>query len=420
MRLEAARTTVVLARRADRPSRGRARRAARAGRRRRPGRRGDASASPRWRPSGRALEQDQRAALERELAELEQRRTAAAAEAERLRGDVEAARAELTRAEEQAEAARARRREAERAVEAARREAARVGGELAAANQFLRAHAGAPGGAPALADALDVDGGYELALAAALDGRLRAAVVADRAAGAELLERAGRDGGSALVAGTRRRSGCRIRSRRPPGAERLLDHVRGPADTLALATALLSDTWVVDDVADVREDFHGIAVTQSGRVWIGAWRELRQVPAGGEERVLAERNRRDRLDRRERDRRARRAPGRAARRGARRRRRGRRRRPRRGRDLACARPSAPTTRRPSRSAASLRLIEQRRSADDEGPGAVRRAQIEAELTAERRLAERAERERAERTAASRRPSRGSSAPARSSPPPSGS
>ncbi len=42
------------------------------------------------------------------------------------------------------------------------------------------------------------------------------------------------------------------------------------------------------------------------------------------------------------------------------------------------------------------LIDQRRRAEDAGPGAIRRAQIEAELAAERRLAERAERERAER------------------------
>ncbi|HEX7291202.1 MAG TPA: AAA family ATPase [Conexibacter sp.] len=343
-----------------------------------------------------ALEQDRQAALERELAELEQRRAAAAAEAQRLHADVETARAEVATAEEAAEAARASRREAERAVEAARREAARVGGELAAANHFLRAHAGAPGGAPALADALDVDGGYELALAAALDGRLRAAVVDDRAAGAELLERAGRDGGAALVA-----SGATATpsaSKPPtPDAERLLDHVRGPVDTLALAAALLADTWVVGDVADVREGFAGTAVTRAGRVWIGAWGELRQVPAGGEERVLAERNRRDRLvgeseaAARAEHEAVRELEGLAAAVTA----------------ADAARDEAETTMRAAvrahdeaaeQEARVARLIEQRRSAGDEGPGAVRRAQIEAELAAERRLAERAERDRAERTA----------------------
>ena len=341
-----------------------------------------------------ALEQDRQAALERELAELEQRRTAAAAEAQRLHADVETARAEVAKAEQAAEAARARRREAERTVEAARREAARVGGELAAANHFLRAHAGAPGGAPALADALDVDGGLELALAAALDGRLRAAVVADRRAGVTLLERAGRDGGSALVADGATQAPTP--SKPPtPDAERLLDHVRGPVDTLALAGALLADTWVVQDVAAVREGFSGTAVTREGRVWIGAWGELRQVPAGGEERVLAERNRRDQLvGESEAAARAEHEALQAL------------------EALAAtvtaadaARDEAETTLRTvvrahdeaaEQEARVVRLIEQRRSADDAGPGAVRRAQVEAELAAERRLAERAERDRVER------------------------
>ena len=343
-----------------------------------------------------ALEQDRQAALERELAELEERRSAAAAETQRLHTGVEAARAELAKAEAAAETARARRREAERAVEAARREAARVGGELAAANHFLHARAGAPGGAPALADALEVASGLELALAAALDGRLRAAVVADRRAGAELLERAGRDGGSALVANTATQAPST--SKPPtPDAERLLDCVRGPVDTLALAAALLADTWVVADVADVRDDFAGTAVTREGRVWIGAWGELRQVPAGGEERVLAERNRRDQLV----------GESEAAARveheaiqtleGL-------------GTTVTAAdaaRDEAETALRTAvrahdeaaeQEARVVRLIEQRRSAEDDGgSGAVRRAQIEAELAAERRLAERAERDRAERS-----------------------
>jgi chromosome segregation protein len=345
-----------------------------------------------------ALEQDRQAALERELAGLEQRRAAAAAEAQRLHGDVEAARAEVAKAEQAAEAARARRREAERAVEAARREAARVGGELAAANHFLHAHAGAPGGAPALADALDVDGGFELALAAALDGRLRAAVVADRAAGAELLERAGRDGGAALV--TSAATQASPPSKPPtPDAERLLDHVRGPVDTLALAAALLADTWVVQEVADVRDGFAGTAVTREGRVWIGAWGELRQVPAGGEERVLAERNRRDALVVESE------AAARAEHEAA-----------QQVEQLAGAVTAADAARFEAESsmrvavrahdeaaeqeARIVRLVEQRRGADDADPahpGAVRRARIEAELTAERRLAERAERDRSERT-----------------------
>jgi chromosome segregation protein len=355
------------------------------------------------------LERDRRTELERELAELETRRSAAAAEVQRLRTVVEQRRTVLAAAEARADAARAARREAEKVVDLARREAARVGGQLAAANQFLRSQAGAPGGAPALADRLEVDEGFELALAAALDGRLRAAVVGDRAEGIALLARAGRDGGSALVAAPSAGAdgvagSARGRSREdagpvePPcdGAERLLAHVRGPAATLAIAVPLLRETWVVSDVTAVPDDFTGTAVTADGRVWNGALRVLRQVPGGGEERVLAERNRRDALIA---------ASERAAVAeqealqaveaastgiGA----------------VDAARDEAERALRESVRATdeavesehrARLLIEQRRKAEDAGPGALRRAQIEAELTAERRLAERAERERAERS-----------------------
>ncbi len=75
-----------------------------------------------------------------------------------------------------------------------------VGAELAAVNQFLRSVGGAPGGARTLAQALDVDEGYELALAAVLGPRLSAAMVDDLAAGEALLDQAGDAGGTALVA----------------------------------------------------------------------------------------------------------------------------------------------------------------------------------------------------------------------------
>src|SRR5437868_1475650 len=78
------------------------------------------------------------AELERELGSLEEARSEAERRAESLAEDLDARRAALAGADTAAEAARAARREAERAVEAARREAARVGAELAAANQFLR------------------------------------------------------------------------------------------------------------------------------------------------------------------------------------------------------------------------------------------------------------------------------------------
>ena len=52
---------------------------------------------------------------------------------------------------------------------------------------------------------------------------------------------------------------------------------------------------MVDALDALPADFSGIAVTRAGRAWLGAWRELHQIAEGGEERVLAERNRRDEL-----------------------------------------------------------------------------------------------------------------------------
>jgi chromosome segregation protein len=121
------------------------------------------------------------------------------------------------------------------------------------------------------------------------------------------------------------------------------------------------------------------------------------VPGGGRERRLAERNRRRRLEA-ERDAAA--AAGRGAAAAAQdapagaaaadvalREAQDSLRDAQRGRDLA-----AEAARR------AAWLIEQRREAPDEGPTAVRRAQLQAELDAERRLAERAERTREQRRA----------------------
>ncbi|HEU4658998.1 MAG TPA: AAA family ATPase, partial [Capillimicrobium sp.] len=121
------------------------------------------------------LDREHEAELERELAALEVQRAEAERRAAELQDVVAARREALRAADAAAETARRERREAERAVEAARREAAKVGAELAAANQFLRSHASAPGGARALSGELEVEAGYELALSAALDTRLSAA-----------------------------------------------------------------------------------------------------------------------------------------------------------------------------------------------------------------------------------------------------
>ncbi len=342
-----------------------------------------------------ALDRDREAELARQLAELEEQLAEAGRRAAAQAEGVAAAQAEREQAEAAAEGVRGEVRDAERAVEAARREAARVGGEVAAVNQFLRHHAGAPHGAAALADELDVDAGYELAVAAALDGRLRAAVVDDRAAGASLLDRAGADGGRTLVVGDDARPGEDGAASPAAGAERLLAHVRGQGRALRLAGALLHDTWLVEDIDVLAPDFGGVAVTRQGRVWSARTRELRQAPAVGEDRVLAERNRREQLvaeseraAQAELDARAgveRATAGMSQADSARDR-------------LTNAHRAAVRTlderREEERRLAAL--IERRRAAPDDGPEAGRRAQLAAELAAERRMLERAERERAQR------------------------
>src|SRR5437764_57189 len=128
---------------------------------------------------------------------------------------------------------------------------------------------------------------------AALGSLLRAGVVADLREGHSLLDAAGSAGGSALLPA----NGIPAGGTKPPvsGAERLLDHVQ-PADAVAAqVTRVLADAWVVNTLDDVPSSFGGIAVTRSGRVLFGSTGELRQAPAGGEERVLAQLGRRERL-----------------------------------------------------------------------------------------------------------------------------
>jgi chromosome segregation protein len=307
------------------------------------------------------------------------------------------------RSDADAAAARAREQvtDAERAVEHARREAARVGAELAAANQFLRGHARVSGDrlgqAPrALSEELRVRDGYELALAAALGGRLDAAVVADVAGAESILDGAGPDGGTALLADAAGQAP--VAAQAPSAdAQRLLDLVSGPPDALALAGRLLSDAWVVERLEGLPRDFAGIAVTRAGRVWFGAWGEVRQLAEGGSERVLARRNERDRLigesERAARAEQAARASADAAVAGL--------------RDAEAARTEAEESlrrleREHAEAVESVRrsewLIGQRRAAPAEGPLAVRRAELEGALAAERSQAARVATERAERGA----------------------
>jgi chromosome segregation protein len=306
------------------------------------------------------------------------------------------------RSDVDASAASARERvaDAERAVDHARREAARVGAELAAANQFLRGHVRVSGdhlgqGPRALSEELRVRDGYELALAAALGGRLDAAVVADVAGAESVLDGAGPDGGAALVAATA--APAPLATQAPAAdAQRLLDLVAGPPDALALAGRLLADAWVVERLDGLPSDFAGIAVTRAGRVWFAAWGEVRQLGEGGSERVLARRNERDRLvdesERAAHEEQAARASADGAvadLRGA----------------EAARTEAEESLRRLEREHAeavegvrrSEWLIGQRRAAPAEGPLAVRRAELEGALAAERSQAARIAAERAERS-----------------------
>jgi chromosome segregation protein len=394
------------------------------------------------------LDREREQELERELAALDRAREDAAAEAAELDAALAEAREAREEADAGAEEARGALREAERAVEAARREAARVGAELAAVNQFLRNHAlhaslvstaagesvagestagesasGVPGagepgagtgGFQTLSEALSVQPGYELALAAALGGRLEAALVPDLARAAALLDRAGPDGATALLVetGIRAEGACLpasvdLRSSGPPpaaplappapGARPLLELVDGPPPVLALARRLLADAWVVERLEDLPEDFAGLAVTPRGRVWFTASGEVRQVTEGGAERVLARRNEREQLLTATEAAAAAEYAARAA--------------AERAQaacldaDTACEEAEGALREAARDHARALEqerhaawLVEQRRAAPDQGPLAVRRAQLEGELAAERRQAERVAREHAERLA----------------------
>jgi chromosome segregation protein len=351
--------------------------------------------------------------LERELAEIELRRAEqvehelAELARERSAGQValEQAAQALREAEQrgeqagfEAEQAREQVAAAEREVNQARRESARVGAELAGVNQFLRSHRGAAGTeAPrALSSELRVQDGYELALAAALGGRLDAALVPDVAGAEAMLDRAGPDGGSALLTPPGAPAPAMTAAAPPvPDARRLVELLDGAPDVLALARRLLADAWVVPSLESLPKDFGGIAVTAAGRVWFGGLGEVRQLAEGGTELVLRRRNERDRLVEEveraaqteqhalaEAERALEHMQGREAGRGE------------------AEEGLRATERAHAEAAEALRhtewVMERRSSAPAEGPLAVRKAELEGELLAERRAAERREADRVAR------------------------
>jgi chromosome segregation protein len=341
------------------------------------------------------LDENRQAVLERELQALDAQRVAASERVTELKALVDGKREALAEADRACELARQARRAAEASAEAARREAAKVGAELARANQFLRSHSGPAGGARSLSDDLEVEPGAELALSAALGARLSAAVVEDRAAGAAYLDKSRRDGGRALVAGSNPVSPT-VGTAPVEGARPFTELVRGPEPALSLAKRLLADAWLVDSLDDVPDTFAGVAVTAAGRAWLGATRELQQAAEGGAERVLAMRNQRDALIA-EADRHV--AAEHEASKGV---------------EAATSAVSAADAsrdvaererREAERAYAEAKeserqaawLMEERRKAPEQGEAAVRRAQLEGELTSERRVAEQAAKAREERT-----------------------
>jgi chromosome segregation protein len=385
------------------------------------------------------IESERERELERELEGLQRELEQAGVRVAELQEQADAAREAREQADSLAEQARTGLRRLETETEAARRQAARVGADLAAANQFLRSHAnahGATAGAPrALSDALHVEPGYELALAAALGGRLDAALVRDMDGARGLLDEVGPDGGAALLAGEaasdvdgsveqvdpsapagrdgqsdvldqasrsdvvgREGQGRSAQpSGKPPaaGALRLIDLLGGSGPVLALADRLLADAWVVERLEDVGDDFRGVASTSSGRVLFAGWGELRQVTEGGAERVLARRNERDRLIAESEQAVATEHAARAAVEQA----------LEQSREANLARDRSEGALRDSErllgeAAEAQRkaawLIEQRKAAPEQGALAVRRAELQGELAAERRQAERRQAERAER------------------------
>ena len=194
-------------------------------RRRRRGR-----ADRRARGGARQLAEDRAERLERELAELEQRRAAAAAEVARLAGEADAADAAPPRGRRRGRgrARRAPRGSRRRPRPPAARPRAPAPSWRSSTSSCARTPA-RPAAPRRWPTACSAEPGYELALAAALGPRLRAAVAADVAEGDALLDRAGRDGGAALVApadGDSARRGRPAPAARPPRAGALLDRVR--------------------------------------------------------------------------------------------------------------------------------------------------------------------------------------------------
>jgi chromosome segregation protein len=342
-----------------------------------------------------ALDAGREQRLAEELAGLEAERAQADRRREELESGVGELRDALEGADRRAEEARAALRRAERVAESARGQAARAGTELAGVNQFVVGASAPPPGVRSLAEGLNVEPGYELALSAALGPLLAAGLVDDLQAGQDLLDAAGEQGGTALVS-------SRARGRRPghaplPGAQRLLAHMRPEPKLRTLAERLLADVWVVDSLERVSAYFDGVAVTRAGRLLDASTGGLSQAPAGGPERLLESLGRRGELVAAS----ERAAAGEREARAALEKAGDEVRAADRARDeaeVALRRRLREAQESAEEVARCDWAIARRRETPDQGPDAIRRAELAADLRAERRQAERLERERAERLA----------------------
>ena len=338
------------------------------------------------------LEAERSARLDEELAGLDSQRAEAQRRQAELESGATAIERELEQVAAEVAAVRERRRAAEEAAQAAARAQSAAAVECERLGERLRLSRQQTG--DALATQLDVEPGYEAALAAALGGLLGAVVVRSVADGERAVADAGDEGGRALVRGqTPRADGQEAPT---ASAERLLDRVRPAGDVAEVAHALLADAWVVDSLGALPPGFSGIAVTRTGTAFDGRRGEVRRLPSGRGQQDLAERNRLGDLEAalaaatrtldEARETAAREAAAAAALEERREGLEGRRREARRG-----AQEAEEEARR------CAWLAEQRRERGD-GPDAARRTELQAQIAAERQFADRLAAERARRQA----------------------
>jgi chromosome segregation protein len=200
---------------------------------------------------------------------------------------------ELAAAEERLRDAGARSRAALHERESLESAARLAAERLSALDRSLAEREGLPPAARGVGDAgtplalsmLDVDAGYERAVAAALSLRAAAVLAADPEQGLELAERARRDGLGSLVVLVPPRAKTADAGAPPvPAAARLAAHVR-PVPGGERVVALLEEVWVVD-AADLPGVERGLAVTREGHGFDPARGELWFAGAAAESIML--------------------------------------------------------------------------------------------------------------------------------------